>query len=226
MDGVPGPRNILTKGDPSFTPGDVPPIPWPAVATPADKAAAVVKAGDEAVGMKPAETNASTADAVNNMVKANVDAAMAAKSDSKNPADISNDPAYAVDKMDLETPIVSKVNEKISEAAEAKTAAALAVAVVEKPAKDAKAAADVVAAKAAEVADDAKKAEKKAAVAAKEAKETAEDVKDKEAVAKGEAAPAKAQAPAATENLAADPGAADDTKAPAAPAAPAAAEKK
>lgn len=222
MDGVPGPRNILTKGDPSFVPGDVPAIPWPAVATPADKAAAVVKADDEAVGTKPVDANVTTAAAVGDMVKANVDAALAAKSDSKNPADISNDPAYAVDKMDLETPIVSKVNEKISEAAEAKTAAALAVAVAEKPAKDAKAAADVVAAKAAEVADDAKKAEKKAAVAAKEAKETAEDVKDKEAVAKGEVAPAKAQAPAPTENLTADPGAADAAPAP----APAAAAKK
>ena len=215
MDGVPGPRNILTKGDPSFTPGDVPPIPWPGVETPADKAAAVEKASDAAVGTKPVDANPTTEDAVKDIVKANVDAAMAAKSDSKNPADISNDPAYAVDKMALETPMVSKT-EKISEAAEAKTAAALAIAVAEKPAKDAKAASDAVAAKAAEVAADKKSADKKAAVAAKEAKLDAEDAKANEAVAKGEAPAAKAQVPAPTENLTADPGAADEAPAPAA----------
>jgi hypothetical protein len=29
-DETPGPRNILEKGDPSFTPGPLPPIPYPA----------------------------------------------------------------------------------------------------------------------------------------------------------------------------------------------------
>jgi len=219
MDGVPGPRNILTKGDPSFVPGDLPPIPWPAVATPADRAEAVKKASDDAVGTKPVDANVTKTEAINDIVKANVDAQLAAKADTKNPADISNDPAYAVDKMTLETPLVSKVDPKLSEAAEAKTAAALAVAVAEKPAKDAREAADAAAAKAAEVAADAKRAEKKSALAAKEAKLDAEDAKAAEAVARGDAPAAKAPAPAPTENLAADPGAADAAKAPAAKAA-------
>lgn len=213
MDGVPGPRNILTKGDPSFVPGDVPAIPWPTVATAADKSSAEKKASDDAVGTKPVDANVTKAEAVDLIVKANVDAAMAAKSNSKNPADISNDPAYAVDKMTLETPMVSKADPKLSEAAEAKTAAALAVAVAEKPSKDAAAAADATAAKAAAVADDAKRAAKKAALAAKDEKENSEAVKAAEAVAKGDAAAAKAPAPAPTENLTADPGAADETKA-------------
>ena len=212
MDGVPGPRNILTKGDPSFTPGDLAPIPWPKVATPSDKAEATKKAEDEKVGIDAkVDANPSSDVAVADIVKANVDATMAAKSTTNNPADISNDPAYAVDKMVLETPMVSAASPKLSEAAEAKTAAALVVAVAEKPAKDAKAAADAAAAKAAEVAADAKSAEKKVAIAEKEKKEDTEIAKGAEAIAKGDAAPpAKPAEPVAE---AADPNLAEE-KAP------------
>jgi len=35
---TPGPRNILSKADPSFTPGPLPPIPWPETHAEGEKA--------------------------------------------------------------------------------------------------------------------------------------------------------------------------------------------
>ena len=37
-DETPNPRNLLTKGNPSFIPGPLPPIPWPKEAAGAKKA--------------------------------------------------------------------------------------------------------------------------------------------------------------------------------------------
>jgi len=42
-DETPNPRNLLSKIDPSFTPGALPPIPWPVVDLPVGAKAPVVE---------------------------------------------------------------------------------------------------------------------------------------------------------------------------------------
>jgi hypothetical protein len=97
-DETPGPRNLLTKGDPSFTPAALPPIPWPAatasgvVAAPAEPEVVVVRQRNP----DKAPTKQDVADAV---VKADKDMENALKTTGK--SDPLNDPELTVEKANL-----------------------------------------------------------------------------------------------------------------------------
>ena len=108
MEDTPGPRNILSKGDPSFTPGALPPIPWPV--------APIAESKDDGSGTHAAATPApvenkeivvikqrnpdgkipTTQDVANAVAKADKSMADALKVTSKD--DPLNDPAFAADR--------------------------------------------------------------------------------------------------------------------------------
>ena len=96
-DETPGPRNILSKKDPSFTPAPLAPVPWPAApSVDAPAAAPVVNADIVVVHQANPDKTPTSQDAADATAKADRDRADALKPASKN--DPVNDPELAVEK--------------------------------------------------------------------------------------------------------------------------------
>lgn len=96
-DETPGPRNILSKKDPSFTPGALPPIPWPAEKVEGAPAAPAAE-NKEVVVVKQRnpDANPTKLDVAVAVAKADRDMKEALTPTSKD--DPLNDPALAVEK--------------------------------------------------------------------------------------------------------------------------------
>jgi len=183
-DETPNPRNLLSKKDPSFTPGALPPIPWPAKAADGAEAPAA-KPEVVVVKQRNPDKNPTKQDVADAIAKADKDMKEALTSSSKN--DPMNDPVIALEKAHhLANTIESEVagpKEMAKGAAKADAEAKVekkkaAAEEAEISAEKAKAAAEEEKAEAARKAEDAAKAEaEKAQKKADEAKAEAEEAK-------------------------------------------------
>jgi len=93
-DETPNPRNILSKDLPSFTPGALPPIPWPVADVPKVENKEIVVIHTPIVDKNPTKQ-----DVVNAQAKADKD--MEDALTTKTASDPMNDPELAVEKANL-----------------------------------------------------------------------------------------------------------------------------
>jgi len=217
-DDTPNPRDLLSKADPSFTPGALPPIPWPVAPAAAGAVAAPVEENKEVVEIKQRnpDKNPTKQDVADAVVKADRDMADALKTAPGAPV---SDPELTVDKANLKPDSKSDIAGPAELAKAAvkvdviikKEEAKAAVVAEELTAEKAKAAAEKATTEAANKAEDAAKAEavkaEKKAEEAKAAVAVAEKVTEE---VKKEAANAKADAKIEEKAAAADKEAAKD----------------